>query len=189
VWHLSAAGERILRLAEGTPKPHRRYFEPSMHFLTHMLAVSQCYVRLVEIGRSSKIGLLKADTEPSSWRPYNRTGKIVTLKPDLFAITVCGVYEDHWFIEVDLATEAPIRIIEKCEQYYQYYRTDMEQKQYGVFPLVVWIVPDEKRKESLRRHLREHFTKGQNLFVVITLAELEPLIRQEIDWKGEKANE
>jgi len=46
-----------------------------------------------------------------------------------------------------------------------------------VFPLVVWLVPDKKRKESIKKHLHDEFSAWPNLFEVITLDELEPLLR------------
>lgn len=100
------------------------------------------------------------------------------MKPDLFAITLCDSYEDRWFFEIDLATESPIKIIEKCQRYHQYYRSGLEQKQYGVFPLVVWIVPDGARKESITTHIRTEFAKLPKIFAVITTDELETLLRQ-----------
>ena len=114
----------------------------------------------------------------------NSGGKIVFLKPDLFAVTVCDGYEDRWFLEIDLDTESPIRIIEKCQRYHDYYRSGLEQKQYSVFPLVVWIVPDAERKETITKHIQKVFAKQPKIFTVITMEELEPLIRQGADSTG-----
>ena len=58
-----------------------------------------------------------------------------------------GQYEDRWFIEVDLDTESPNKIIDKCERYHKYYRSGLEQQESGVFPLTVWIVPSAERKK------------------------------------------
>ena len=98
-------------------------------------------------------------------------------KPDLFAVTVSGAYEDRWFVEVDLATESPAKVIEKCQRYHAYYRTGLEQEESGVFPLTVWIVPTNERKERLIEHIRKAFDKQPRLFAVITQKELKNLIR------------
>ena len=98
------------------------------------------------------------------------------LKPDMFAITRCDDYEDRWFIEIDLATESPQKIIDKCERYRDYYRSGTEQKEFGVFPLVLWIVPDEKRKAALHEHIRKTYPDGPKMFVTSLLDELENLI-------------
>lgn len=181
VWHLTAAGEHLLRLTDHKARLYKTSFEPSTYFLIHTLSVSECFVRLTEICRSKGISLTEAENEPHCWRPYNRAGKIVSLKPDLFAITRCDDYEDRWFFEIDLATESPVKIIEKCHIYHQYYQSGLEQKQFGVFPLVVWIVPDATRKESITAHIRAEFEKFPKIFIVITPEELETLLRQNVE--------
>jgi hypothetical protein len=177
VWHLDDAGEHFLRLIDNKARLHKASFEPSTYFLTHTLSVSECYVRLTEVCRKKGMHLTEAQNEPYCWRPYNSAGKIVSLKPDLFAITRCDNYEDRWFFEIDLATESPIKVIEKCHRYLQYYRSGFEQAQYRVFPLVVWIVPDGARKSSIELRIKEEFSKRPNIFAVITPDELETLVR------------
>ena len=99
-----------------------------------------------------------------------------SLKPDLYAVTVTEEYEDRYFIEVDLDTESPAKIIEKCQKYHTYYRSGLEQEASEMFPLTVWIVPSAARKEKLIRHLKEAFDKQARLFAVIACDELERLI-------------
>ncbi len=181
VWRLSTAGQHLLRLTDSRIYAHKKPFEPSPHFLAHTLASAECFIRLSEIGRDQGMKLTELQMEPDCWRPYNSAGKIVSLKPDLFAVTVCGNYEDRWFFEIDLDTESPVRIIEKCNRYHKYYQSGLEQKQYGVFPLVVWIVPDVKRKLALEEHIGAEFSKLPNIFTVITSEELEPLIQQGLE--------
>ncbi len=179
VWYLDAAGEHLLRLTDNKKaRPHKASFEPSPYFLVHTLSVSECVVRLTEVCRKKGMHLTEAQNEPYCWRPYNSAGKIIALKPDLFAITLCHMYEDRWFFEIDLATESPIKVIEKCHRYHQYYRSGLEQEQYGVFPLVVWIVPDAARKSSIEIRIKAEFLRLPNIFVVITPDELETLVRQ-----------
>ena len=117
--------------------------------------------------------------EPDCWRNHQEHGRSAVLKPDLFAVTASGEYEDAWFIEMDLNTEAPCAVLEKCRRYVRYYKSGIEQKQSGVFPLVVWIVPSGARKKSLQQNIdecRELACKG--LFLVITPDELEGLIQK-----------
>lgn len=185
VWHLDAAGEHLLRLLDNKARLHKTNFEPSAYFLAHTLLVSECFVRLTEMSRKKGVHLSEAQNEPYCWRPYNAAGKIVSLKSDLFAITLCDNYEDRWFFEIDLATESPIKVIEKCHRYLQYYRSGLEQEQYRVFPLVVWIVPDAARKSSVELRIKEEFSKQPNIFVVITPDELETLVRMgTVDTEG-----
>lgn len=179
VWYLTGAGERLLRMTtEKSALPIRRFFEPSPYFLAHTLAVAECFIQLTEICNCNNPKLVSVEPEPCCWRPFNHKGKLVTLKPDLFAITICDEYEDRWFIEIDLDTEAPVTVVEKCQRYHHYYRCGLEQKQHQVFPLTVWIVPDAARKESLTTHIRAEFSKQAKLFIVITPDELATLLSQ-----------
>ncbi len=184
VWRLEAAGDHLLSLNGRVEQPRRKRFEPSAYFLTHTLAVAECYVRIMEICDGQNVRLTDIQPEPYNWRPYNSGGKLVSLKPDLFAVTVCDAYEDRWFFELDMATESGVRIVEKCRRYHQYYQSGLEQKQYGVFPLVVWIVPDAKRKRSIIQHIKAEFSKLPNIFTVITLDELDALMHQSIEMQG-----
>ena len=181
VWRLESGGEQLLRMTDGEAFPHRKRFVPSVYFLAHTLAVTECSVQLMEICKHSGMKLMEVKNEPDCWRSYNGGGRIVSLKPDLFAVTRCGGYEDRWFFEIDLATESPVKVIEKCRRYMAYYRGGLEQKQHDVFPLVVWIVPDEAREVGIRQHIQTEFSKLPHIFEVITPEKLENLICQGAD--------
>lgn len=179
VWHITHAGERLIYLRTQTLTPTKRFFEPSPYFLAHTLAVAEVAVQLTEFCRDAKkLKLSVMQPEPECWRTYSEYGAVQSLKPDIFAITVSGQYEDRWFLEVDLDTESPSKIVAKCEKYHKYYRTGLEQQEAEVFPLTVWIVPTSDRKERLISHIRETFQHQPKLFAVITKDELEHLVRQ-----------
>lgn len=177
IWYLSHAGERLLRLHDYKPAPIRRFFEPSPYFLAHTLAVAELSIQLTEFCRDEGITLTNLQPEPECWRSYSEQGAHVTLKPDLYAVTVSREYEDRWFFEVDLDTESPVKVVEKCQRYHRYYRSGLEQKESGVFPLTVWVVPDEARKTRLAAAIRTAFDKQPRLFAVVTGEELKHLIR------------
>jgi hypothetical protein len=63
-------------------------------------------------------------------------------------------------------TSAPSRVLTKCRRYVDYYRTGAEQRQSGVFPLVVWVVPDEKRKNTLEQYIETEMGGVKALFQV-----------------------
>ena len=180
VWCLTEAGQRLLNIKDHSEQSRRshRYLEPSYIHIRHTLAIAECYVQLVEISRRhKKIVLANVEWEPDSWRPYTQDGRNLQLKPDLFAVTYNGGYEDRWFIEIDLSTEAIPVVIDKCKRYHQYLRTGIEQSQHEVFPVTIWVVPDADRKQKLIDTLDETFRKVPKLFVVITADEFESLIR------------
>lgn len=184
VWHLTEAGHRLLELDSQEKRVRKRHLEPSLNHLNHSIAVSACYVQIHEICRqNSNMSLSRADAEPTCWRAYSHQGNIVYLKPDLFFATKCGEYEDLWFVELDLATESPATILKKCERYLDYYKTNIEQRKYGVFPVTIWLVPDKNRKEILKTAISKTYKKGVKMFLVITPDELEKLIVHGFDAK------
>ena len=126
IWHTTHAGERLLRLHEHRPYPIRRTFEPSPYFLAHTLAVAEASVRILEISREAGLELSALQPEPECWRGYSEYGKQVTLKPDLYAVLTSPEYEDRYFLEIDLDTESPAKVIEKCQRYHKYYHSGLE---------------------------------------------------------------
>jgi hypothetical protein len=174
VWGLTEAG---FRLFETRRKPARkRFFEPSAKFTAHTVAVAEIYVRLTEM---PDVEVEAVAAEPECHRQYAGIGGApVKLKPDLYAVTLWGEYEDHWFFELDLATEAVSRIIRKCKRYLEYYRNGGEQRANGVFPYVAYIVPNEKRKEAVVRRMREELV-NTGIFLVVTPGELRALVLED----------
>ena len=179
VWSLGHIGARLLQRADdvsGLPRRQRK-FEPSITFLEHTLAVAEVSLRLTEAARRGDAALLDVQHEPVCWRVYvGSGGGIMRLKPDLAVLTATDEFEDHWFFEVDLATEPPSRVIRSCLNYQEYRRSGVEQRRLDLFPAVVWIVPTARRKETIGAHLQKHENIDQRLFTVITLDELEALI-------------
>jgi hypothetical protein len=192
VWVLSPVGHRLLELLNrpdsskaGSAAVRKRSHEPSPAFLQHTLATAEVSVRLTEMTARREIGLTERQLEPECWRGFtNSGGTLSALRPDLYAVTVAdggrAEYEDHWFIEVDLATESPAVVVRKCRQYLAYMRSGVEQAKSGVFPLVVWVVPDVRRKASLAAHMAEglaaELSDRRSPFVTITLEELHDLV-------------
>lgn len=188
VWSLAHVGARLLQRTDdvdGQPR-RRREFEPSSTFLEHTLAVAEVSLRLTEAARRGAITLLGIQHEPDCWRAYNGAGGgVVRLKPDLAIVTATDQFEDHWFIEVDLASEPPSRIIRTCLNYEEYRRSGVEQRQLGLFPAVVWIVPTVRRQLTLQSRLRQHEMISPGLFTIITLDELEGLLQRGPDSEAE----
>lgn len=178
VWSLTETGGRVLERHARSEEPTRRQrsIEPSPTFLEHTLAVAETHLTLRELPKDTGV-LVGVELEPECWRSYlGPAGGVLRLKPDLGAISQSGQFEDHWFFEVDRATEPPSRVVRKCLQYQEYYRTGTEQHRTGVFPAVVWIVPDQARREQLATRLRTEANIHSRLFTVVTLDQLPDLV-------------
>lgn len=181
VWGVGTAGARILERMNASEEDPRRFreYEPSTVFLEHTLAVAEVSVRLQEAARRGELAIIGIEYEPASWRAYvGSGGGTLRVKPDLALVTATKEFEDHWFLEIDLATEPPSRIIRTCLSYEAYRRSGEEQRRRGIFPAVVWIVPSLKRKEVIESRLGTTGGIDAGLFTVVTLDELEPLLRR-----------
>jgi Replication-relaxation len=64
-------------------------------------------------------------------------------------VTASPDFEDSWFIEVDRGTESLPTLLRKCGRYEEYRRSGIEQRDRQVFPLVLWLLLDERRRHVL----------------------------------------
>lgn len=140
VYRLDVTGKRVLGLAPG-----RRPHTPGRTFMDHSLWITEVYARTVEASRTDLVELSQFQTEPNCWRSWGSG----ILKPDAYIVTVTPEFEDHWFLEVDRATESTSTIAQKAAIYERYQRTGIEQARLGLFPRVLWSVPHERRKAQL----------------------------------------
>jgi protein involved in plasmid replication-relaxation len=175
-WQLGATGERLLRTMHGE-KRRRRYVEPSPAFAAHTLAVADLAIGLRELQDQDVVEVVNIDTEPSCWQSFvGPHGTFEWLKPDLYAITASGDYEDHWFVEVDLATEHPPVVVRKAKVYQRYAATGGHQARHGLFPAVVWVVPDPARQAAIEAALSADKAIQPKLFRVVTTEDFRQLI-------------
>ncbi|MFL6137365.1 MAG: replication-relaxation family protein [Frankiaceae bacterium] len=169
VWTVGPVGDRLLREARGDPR-RRRWYEPSARFLDHCLAVADAHLRLRAAAARGTFELVTVELEPACWRSYFGTvGASDVLRPDLYAVTAHGKYEDCWFIEVDRGSESLPRLLAKCGQYEAYRRSGPEQQQSGTFPLVVWLLPDRKRADRLSEAIATSRLLDPALFRCLTV--------------------
>ena len=148
---LDTAGERLLLLRRNLRKDDeriRRPGQPGERFVKHTLAVSELYVSLVERSRLDGYRVDEFWAEPAAWWPNGVGG---WMKPDayvaLVALSTADV-TDHWWIEVDLATEAVPTLRGKFLAY-----TDFANRGQlgpsGVVPRVLVTVPTEYRHQTM----------------------------------------
>lgn len=144
VYVLDVAGQRLVRTSAA--RPHRPWAVGEL-FLAHSLEVTELLARLTEAARVRRdVTLTQFGGEPGCWRPFTGAGGArVVLKPDAEVVLASGRYEDRWFIEVDRATESRTALDRKLWRYLDYWQTGREQAATGVFPRVLWVVPDEAR--------------------------------------------
>ncbi len=163
---LDVAGKRLLR-----PSQRRQWapWTPDSHHLRHALAVSEIYVQLRELEDLGTIDLERFDAEPTCWRSFPGPGGArLVLKPDAYVATATLEYIDSWFIELDRATEPRTVITSKAKIYCRYWQSGREQMTEGVFPTVLFVAPDDKRRAQLLDTLSQMPAEHWQLFQVTT---------------------
>lgn len=151
-WQLAPAGARLL-----SPDGRRyRTRTPSFHHLRHCLALADVHLQFREAA-TRRGETLEVAVEHGARRSYTGAGgERRWLKPDL-AVTLRGqdehgAYADSWLVEVDLGTESPRTLLEKCRAYETYRISGQEQDRTGSFPLVLWVMGSH-RADTRRQQL------------------------------------
>jgi len=164
---LGLAGQRLLQPLR------RRYWllpTPGPSFLAHAIAVSQLSTELRLLERSGGFRIVSFEAEPACWRRYfGPGGSPRWLKPDADLVIEGPEFEDRYFIELDRGTEFPSRIAAKARGYVSYYHSGHEQAESIVFPLVVFVVPNEARRSQLVDVLSALPAEHWALFAVLTM--------------------
>lgn len=165
VYGLDIGGQRLLRPNQTRYRPA---WTPQPQHLAHALVVAELYVQLAT--HPGPTSLTAYDAEPRSWRSFAGPGGApVVLKPDAFVTIDSDQYEDRYFIELDRSTESTTRLASKLQVYLRYWQSGREQDSTGVFPRVLWIVPDQRRLEQLVGVLGRLPAEHWRLFAVTTV--------------------
>jgi len=153
VYTLGVAGQKALPLlgAHTTSGPETRIrspWTPGALFLRHSLAVAALYVnlRVAERSTANGMGLGAFVTEPASWHPDGAGG---TLKPDAYIMLQSAEVEDHWWAEVDRATESIPTLRKKLRAYVDFARRG-EPGPDEVMPKILVTVPHDHRLAAVR---------------------------------------
>lgn len=134
-------------------------------------------MRTIEAERDGDLEVLGLETEPASWQQsLSAFGTVQTLKPDLRLVSASGDYEQHWFIEADMASEHLPVILRQCAAYEAFRATDRYQAAHGVFPAVLWVTPTEGRAAALRAAVAGSPALEAGLFKACTVEQFRDVV-------------
>ena len=179
IWAATTRGHRLVAPDEGEGEVPRRQRprEGSTTFLDHLLAITEVCTSVEEAVRQEADTEAAVALEPDCWRTaLSPSGQVQVLRPDLAVTITSPAYEDRYLIEVDRATENPGRVIATCWRYQEHQATSAQASDGGVFPLVVWLVPTDRRRHHLERAIAHSTGLLRDLFRVIRLDQLPTLI-------------
>ena len=176
IWAATTRGQRLVAADEGEGEVPRRQRprEVSTTFLDHLLAITEVRTSIEEAVRQQTDTEATVALEPECWRTrLGPSGQPQVLRPDLAVTVTSPAYEDRYLVEVDRATENPGRVIATCWRYQEHHAQAGDG---GVFPLVVWLVPNDRRRHRLERAIAHSTGLLRDLFRVIRLDQLPTLI-------------
>jgi len=145
---LDSTGQLLMReqlLAAGQPPRVRRPGAPTERTVRHILAVSEAYVALTEAGRMHGFAVEQFVAEPGSWWPNGLGGYV---KPDAYAVLATSSVRDHWWCELDMATESLPAVKRQLAAYADFW--DRGQPGPGkVMPRVVVATTTPERRQAI----------------------------------------
>lgn len=175
---LDSAGVRIMRerlLADGTVPRVRRPGAPGERTVRHILAVSECFVSLIELGRLRDFTVVKFQAEPASWWPNGLGGH---LKPDAYALLESGTIRDHWWIEVDLATESLPAVKKQLLAYLDFARRGQVGPGRRIMPRVAIATVTAARQQALEAFAGRLPEPASRLFCIVQIHKLPSALYQ-----------
>jgi protein involved in plasmid replication-relaxation len=137
---------------------------PSTVVSDHALMIADTYL---ELRRAEKSGVL-------SVKRWEVELPVPPVRADLFAVLDFPPQQrtGSYFLEIDLSTERPVRIVEKIAGYWRAAEASIEE----YFPYVVFVVKQEARKAEMGRIIRKLPEEQREMVRVFTLAELIPAL-------------
>lgn len=160
---LDSTGRRLLGLRHAGDRRVRYAGPPGERTVAHTLAVSELYTTLVELTRVyGATGVAEFEAEPGAWWP-NGLGSY--MKPDVYTLLTMTERRDHWWIEVDRATESMPTLRRKALAYLDFYQSG-QLGPGGVIPRVVFSVPSEQRRNAVRQMISALPEPSSDLFLV-----------------------
>ncbi len=168
-YRLSLAGWRLAS-ERGWIAGTRSTYEktPGLLFVRHTLDVAELHAQVVEADRAGHIELLELEAEPACWRRYDAASfQPVILKPDSYVRLGAGEYEYSFFCEQDRGSEGSRAIGGQLERYVEYHASGREQEQRGVFPKVLWLVPNESRRRAIAGCVERLPSESRGLFETV----------------------
>ena len=177
IWAATTRGQRLVAAEDEEVPRRQRPREVSTTFLDHLLAITEVRTSIEEAVRQEADTEAAVALEPECWRTaLSPSGQVQVLRPDLAVTITSPSYEDRYLVEVDRATENPGRVIATCWRYQEHQATSAQASDGDVFPLVVWLVPTDRRRHRLERAIAHSTGLLRDLFRVIRLDQLPTLI-------------
>jgi hypothetical protein len=141
----------------------RNFALPGERFIRHSLGTTQLLADLRALTVKSPVRIETFEIEPSCWWPDGLGGQ---LKPDAYTALILERSRDHWWIEIDRATESLPTLTRKLRRYVDF----AQRGQFGpgrVTPRVLVSVISDRRLEAVRALCAQLPLPAAQQFVVV----------------------
>jgi hypothetical protein len=168
---LDSTGQRLMcerHLGVGQLPRVRRPGAPTERTVRHILAVSEAFTHITECAREYGFALARFQAEPASWWANGLGGY---LKPDAYARLTNGEVTDHWWLELDLATESLPAVKRQLASYVDFWDRGQEGPG-GIMPLVAVATTTPERKQAIASLVEKFPSAPPDLFSVVQTDEL-----------------
>jgi hypothetical protein len=174
VYTLTSVGRSLLGGHHQQPATGEHRRSPGAPFLTHALAISEIYVRLMEASRDHDFHVARFTAEPICHTHHDRP-----LKPDAYLVLHTATHRDCWWLEIDQATESLPRIKRKCRTYLEFLAYGGLGPD-GVPPRILYTTPNIQRCEAIKNVITQLSTQDNHLIGVITHADASKFLITEL---------
>lgn len=142
---------------------------PYLSEIQHALMIVDVYVILHQLEREGRLMIVGWLTEPESALKFGRD----TIEPDLLVDMARPGGGNHIRIvfEVDRASEGPKQIGGKLARWWSAFQS-ADDGQWLQSQVILWVVPDEKRKQELAYLISRGTVEQQKLFRVLVIDQL-----------------
>jgi hypothetical protein len=174
---LDSTGQRLMRerqLAAAQPPRVRRPGAPTERTVRHTLAVSEAYVALTESAREHDFTLKRFHAEPASWWPNGLGGYI---KPDAYAVLGNGKFSDHWWLELDMATESLPAVKRQLASYVDFWSRGQEGPR-KTMPWIAIATTTPERRQAIARLAKGFTSVPAEFFRIVQTHELAGALSQ-----------
>jgi hypothetical protein len=127
----------------------------------HSLAIVETFMS-IHGAQNEQTQIIRYEVDEESSVKIN----YIPINPDLYLELRLGSVERRVWVEVDLGTERPKQLKDKLSRYHEAWK-DAPDK-WNPWPLVVWVLPDEKRKAELDSLIAQQPKESQPMYRTAT---------------------
>jgi hypothetical protein len=135
----------------------------------HSLAIAEVFTS-IHRAESDAVQIVRYEVDEESSIKIN----YIPINPDMYLELRLGAVERRVWVEVDLGTERPKQLKDKLIRYHDAWLNAPDK--WNPFPMVVWVLPDEKRKAELESLIAQQPKESQPMYRTATFEDVAEVV-------------